>query len=82
MSARPTLQVVAGWAHQNRNPKFLRAMQRLDHHGYANRGRIMVAKGAFKIAVHDSPAAAIAHLEQQIAEIKAIFPQQPKEQPR
>lgn len=83
MSNAPvTLRVVAGWAAKSGNPRYVQATRRLEHIAYANRGRIMVAKGAQKIATFESPQSAISYLEQQIIEIRTLFPQQPQEQPR
>mgnify|MGYP003560380044 CR=1 FL=1 len=67
MRKKPTLRLVTG-------DEFRAAMRRK-----ADTGRYLVAKGARIIAAIESHQSAIDCLEQQIAEIKARFPQQQRD---
>lgn len=69
-----SLRLVAELAQRNGNPRYARATE-------IARGRSMVSNGLLKISTYDTPAAAIAFLEQQLAEFRARLPQ-PKEQKR
>lgn len=77
MTTRPTLQVVAGWAHQNRNPRFVAAVE-------ARRGRAQIEMGIARLAASAGIDDAIACLEQKLAEMRATRPlsqQQREKQP-
>ncbi len=77
MKVRPTLQVVAGWAHQNRNPKFVALVE-------TRRGRAQIDKGIARITINAGIDEAIKCLEQKLDEMRATLPisqQQREKQP-
>lgn len=71
MSQRyPALRVISNLAMQRGQQPFLDTQERIRREGEALRGRIMVTRGAKKVADHAGVEAAIVLLENLIAEMR------------